>query len=231
MNRYVCCYILILLWSCAEKRPAPKQIITQPKSHQTLRQELVAVTHLQAYGDFDGDGRKDTVRSHLKLPDALHELDSVPKFDDTVNEDALVSYYGNVEAYILLSGHPKDTLFIGTGSGPFCLFTIGDTAIVYCEQVPDFSLLNHFEIQYYRKGAWQQLANVKIRESAFYTTHTTKSGQPFTDIPDYLEKHDGQWVYRDICSRDSSDAWYPLKQLLYPPKRALNHARHSTILP
>ncbi|OMP76502.1 hypothetical protein [[Flexibacter] sp. ATCC 35208] len=205
MTRYL--IFLFLIWGCTQKKQIPKY--EQPQTKPTAV-KYIKVNSLQTIGDFDGDGRKDTVRSHLLNNTTQHEQDSVPAFDDTVDYDSLVHYYNDITAFLLLSSHPKDTLFIGLGSGPYCLFSIDSTAIVYCEDVPDYSNLNHFEIRNYRYGKWQQLGHVRIRESAFFTNSGTIP-KPFTDIPGYLEKHNGKWVYRDLWSADTSDAWFPLK--------------------
>lgn len=152
-------------------------------------------------GDFDGDGKRDTIFEHnfskLKKEEIEYALDPAKnKWED------IIKWFSKQDSdvYLAFSKINQDKLHLGTAQGLYCLLNIGDTnfdgkdEIAFVVDNLDFSNLNSCKIYSLCKGKWVELKQFNIDESAFNFTSTKiiSSG-----IKNYLEKKDNKWFYKD----------------------------------
>jgi len=154
-------------------------------------------------GDFDGDGKIDTLfQYNFSL---LHnaEIDSV--LNPYINDwDTTLDWFFKQEpnVYLAFNKKGKDTLTIGEARGLYCLLNIGDInsdgkdEIALTVNYLDFTNLNRCKIYSYCNNKWTILKVFNIHESAF--EYTVDSIPIFSDIRGYLEKQKGRWVYMDF---------------------------------
>ena len=105
------------------------------------------------------------------------------------------------DAYLVLNKRNCDTLHLGTGSGLYCLINIGDNnhdgkdEIAFVVDNCDFSSLNSCNIYTICRNKWTELKSFGVNEFAF--DYTTNEEPVFNEIPGFLEKHNGQWMFKD----------------------------------
>jgi hypothetical protein len=170
-------------------------------------------------GDFNGDGRQDTLVWHLFSGKTGQEIDSIP--DPFVNEwyDEITTWYmyHQPDGYLAPSQAGIDTLPTA-GTGLCLLQNIGDTnhdrkdelAIAFDYQ--DYSAVNGCDIMQYCASGWQSLLHFQINENGFpYTPDTQLLAHT---IQGFLEKHNGRWMYRDY--NDWMNAETPRDTLFRP---------------
>ena len=216
MRQLLPCMLLLLAACHGGQQHLPARKDSIPSFKMTYKKvKLLSIT-----GDFDGDGRKDTIREHLISITDKRELDSMPDpFGKGMEYDSMVSfvYHKDVSVVLTVSGHPHDSIYIGTGFGAYCLINLGDNnhdgkdELAYSTDYADYSHLNSCDIFSYCKGKWEMLFYFDIHESAFDYTNGVTENTIFHDIPDYLVKQKGKWMYRDNSSLDSTDIWMPLQ--------------------
>ncbi len=163
---------------------------------------LRKLTKLYAIGDFDGDGKKDTVYQHNFSK--LHHTEIDSSADPFQNELDIVSkwfYDQQSDVFLTINKRHQDTLHLGTAQGLYCLLNVGDNnldgkdEIAFVTDYCDFSQLNSCGVYSLCGGKWKQLFNFQIHEDAF--SFTSDSMPTFTNIRGYLEKKDGKWFYLD----------------------------------
>ncbi len=136
------------------------------------------------------------------------EIDSAP---DPFKEDwdkTVVSWYNVQEAdvYLTMAGI-HDTLTLGSGQGLYCLLNIGDNntdgkdEIAFVVDYCDNSRVNDCRIYSLCNGKWTMLLEFGVHEDAFNFTSDTIPY--FSEIPDFLVKQNGAWVYKDY----RQDGW------------------------
>lgn len=155
-------------------------------------------------GDFDGDGKKDTIFEHNFSKLKKEEIETAP---DPVKNDweEVIKWFHKQDSdlYLSFKNSNKDTLHLGKALGLYCLLNIGDNnfdgkdEIAFVVDHLDFSNLNSCKIYSLCKGRWIELKQFNIDESAFDFTSTTLSG-----IKNYLEKKDHKWFYKDNLQKD-----------------------------
>jgi hypothetical protein len=155
-------------------------------------------------GDFDGDGKKDTIFEHNFSKLKKEEIETAP---DPVKNDweEVIKWFHKQDSdlYLSFKNSNKDTLHLGKALGLYCLLNIGDNnfdgkdEIAFVVDHLDFSNLNSCKIYSLCKGKWTELKQFNIDEIAFDFTSTTSSG-----IKNYLEKKDNKWFYKDNLQKD-----------------------------
>jgi outer membrane lipoprotein-sorting protein len=157
---------------------------------------------LSVVGDFDGDGKQDSVFQHTYSRQAQSEIDYSP--DPLQNEwDTVAQWFYDQKADVYLTLHQNnpDTLHLGTAQGLYCLFTIGDTNADGKDEIAlvvdqlDFSRVNSCLIYSLCKGKWTLLKQFGVYEGAF--DFTSDQSPVFNTIKGFLEKQDDHWVYKD----------------------------------
>lgn len=151
-------------------------------------------------GDFDGDGLPDTLIQQLRLETDGSSVDSVP---DVCQEDydSTVKYYlgKNTMSTVVLSSKDVDTIQLDDAMGTYCLINLGDNnkdgkdEIALVPDLLDYSNLNTCHIYSLCGRHWITLKTLDTNEDAFTFTQDTI----FNSIPEYLEKRNGTWMYRD----------------------------------
>jgi len=160
-------------------------------------------------GDFDGDGNQDTLSQHnfsgltnsemeFSPDPSLYEMDTVIKW----------FYEQKADVYLTLNINNQDTLHVGTAQGLYCLINIGDNnsdnqdEIALVVHYLDNSRVNSCQIYALCNGKWVLLKQFGVHEDAF--DFTSAKAPIFSEIVNYLEKHNGKWVYQDY-SEDGYD--------------------------
>ena len=124
-------------------------------------------------GDFDADGKKDTLYEHFY---SMRDKKETNKYFSGI-EDVWV-LYDSVDARdcrsFFLSNHKKlDTVPIGGVFGPLWLKNEGDLdkdggdEISFVESLPQQSSINHCIILSFKKGKWQEIYRFEVREWQF----------------------------------------------------------------
>jgi hypothetical protein len=160
-------------------------------------------------GDFDGSGKEDTIFQHNFSKLAKTEIEY--SADPVQNEwDTVINWFYNQQAdvYLTINKNGQDTLNLGFAQGLYCLINIGDNnddgkdEIALVVDYLDFSRVNSCKIYSLCNNKWTLLKQFGIHEDAF--NFTAEEAPTFTDIENFLEKHNGSWVYKDY-SRDDYD--------------------------
>ncbi len=192
----------ILLISCngqpqkqVEQTSTPKAITDDVKLHP--------LDKLFTVGDFDGDGKKDTLFQHNYSGLTKSEIEYAA--DPFQNEwDTVVEWFYRQEAhvYLTLNKNNTDTLSLSTAQGLYCLLNIGDNnadgkdEIALVVDYLDYSRVNSCKIYSLCKNKWTLLKQFGVHEGAFdFTAGDTIP--VFTNIKEHLEKQKGRWVYKD----------------------------------
>ncbi|NML36348.1 hypothetical protein HHL17_03975 [Chitinophaga sp. G-6-1-13] len=171
-----------------------------------VRFEAPLVTHFKEAkqvsltGDFDGDGKADTLIQQLRLMGDGSPVDSVPD-PEREEYDSIVKYYFDKEIAltIALSSKSGDTILLSSAMGTYCLINLGDNnadgkdEVALVPDLPDYSNLNTCHIYTLCGKHWTELNSFGINEGGFTFTSDTV----FKTIPGYLEKRAGKWMYQD----------------------------------
>lgn len=200
--------VLSLSFSCSKE---DKNLKTKFYDDTTVLKSTVEKYHfhkldkLFCVGDFDGDGKKDTLFEHNFSKLKKEEIEIAP---DPMKNDwkEIIKWFSKQDSdlYISFNSSNKDTLKLGKAQGLYCLLNIGDInfdskdEIAFVVDYLDFSNLNSCKIYSLCKGKWTELKEFNIDESTFDFTSTTSSG-----IKNYLEKKDNKWFYKDNLQKDT----------------------------
>jgi hypothetical protein len=197
-------YILTLtlgLLSCNGKTEKTVEYSSVRRTTES-KVKLHKLKKLFVVGDFDGDGRKDTIFQHNYSRLTRTEIDN--SADPFQNEwDTVVKWFYDQDAdlYLTINKYNQDTLHVGTAQGLYCLLNIGDNnadgkdEIAFVIDNLDFSKINSCKIYSFCKDKWTRLKQFGVHESSFEST--SDKAPTFDNIKDYLEKKNGKWVYRD----------------------------------
>lgn len=202
--RYVV-YILVLtlgLFGCKEQpeKTAGNSSVVPANAGDGVK--LHTLKKLFARGDFDGDGREDTVYQHNYSRRTKTEIDNSP--DPFQNEwDTVVKWFFDHESDVYLTIHKngQDTLRLGPAQGLYCLINIGDINADGKDEIAlvidylDFSNVNSCKIYSVCNNKWTLLKQFGVHEDAF--NFTADKAPNFDSIKGYLEKQNDTWVYSD----------------------------------
>jgi hypothetical protein len=164
--------------------------------------KLRALKKLFVTGDFDGDGRGDTIFQHTFSRMTRTEIDN--SADPSQNEwDVVVKWFFDRDAdvYLTLHKNDHDTLRLGPAQGLYCLINIGDINADGKDEIAlvidhlDFSSVNSCLIYSLCNNKWTLLKQFDVHEDAF--NFTSEEVPSFDRIKNYLEKQNGKWVYND----------------------------------
>jgi len=171
--------------------------------------KLHKLEKLFVLGDFDGDGKKDTIFQHnfSRLTKTEIEYSADPFQNDW---DTVVKWFYDQDAnlYLTTNKSNQDILNLGTAQGLYCLINIGDNNADGKDEIAlvidylDFSRVNSCKIYTFCKDKWTLLKQFGVHEGSF--DFTSDKAPIFDNIKDFLEKRNGKWVYRDY-SQDGYD--------------------------
>jgi hypothetical protein len=192
--------------SCKGKTAVLADISTiTSKSSDTTK--LHKLKKLFVVGDFNGDGKQDTVFQHNYSKLKNLEIENSP--DPLQNDwDTIVQWFYDVEANVFLTINitKQDTLHLGTAQGLYCLINIGDNnadgkdEIAFVIDYLDFSRVNSCKIYSLCNSKWTLLKKFQVHENSF--DFTTDKPPVFDHIKGFLEKRNGKWVYKDFSQDD-----------------------------
>ncbi|MBK6962501.1 MAG: hypothetical protein IPH20_00860 [Bacteroidales bacterium] len=193
-------YLLLLFifgFTCPDKE------ISEAEIKETMRDGGTTYIHidkLSVTGDFDGDGKTDTLVQNNISKITGQSIDSIPYFNDW---DSLVQFIDSIGSDVVLTmlNGKSEPLHLGSAFGLYCLINIGDNnkdkkdevalVVDYC----DFSSCNICFIYTLCENKWVTLKSFGIHESAFdYEGETQLNG---TEIEGFLEFREKQWMYID----------------------------------
>lgn len=203
---------IIVLSSCSSNESS-KQLGSANKMDSTSQSlnaaganpiYLHALSKLYTVGDFDGDGKTDTLFQHNYSLLRHTEIDSAA--DPFKNEwDTVVNWFyrQDPQIYICFNKINTDTLKLGAGQGLYCLLNIGDNnkdgkdEIAFVVDYLDYSRVNSCKIFSLCENKWLQLKQIGIHEDAFNFNSEVNPNPVFPEINEYLEKRKGKWMYKD----------------------------------
>ena len=188
-------YILILtlvLLSCNNQTEKAVDNSAMPKTTDD-KIKLHKLKKLFVTGDFDGDGKLDTIYQHNFSRMTKTEIEY--SADPIQNEwDTVVKWFYDQDAnlYLTINKNNQDTLNLGTAQGLYCLINIGDNNADGKDEIAlvidylDFSRVNSCKIYSLCKDKWTPLRQFGIHEGSF--DFTTDKELIFDNIKDFLEK-------------------------------------------
>ncbi|MFD1602889.1 hypothetical protein ACFSJW_24675 [Flavobacterium artemisiae] len=196
--------LLLLFFSCAknDKKTHSNNKHTASVLKNTEIETFHKLRKLFCVGDFDGDGKRDTIFQYNFSKLKKEEIINAP--DPAKNEwENVIKWFMDQDSDVYLAFNKKklDTLHLGTAQGLYCLINIGDNNLDGRDEIAlvvdnlDFSNLNSCKIYSICKGKWLELKQFNINESAFDIVEDAQT--TFSNIPDYLEKKDDKWYYTD----------------------------------
>lgn len=177
----------------------------EPKQQRSLK--MHQLRKLAVTGDFDGDGKTDTLKERLICQQTNQEIDWAP---DPFQEDwdTVAAWFHTRQATLYLTANTIkcDSLQLGVAQGLYCLINIGDNnrdgrdEIALVVDKLDDSRVNHCRIYSLCDRAWRLLKSFSVHEDAF---NFYDNREPvFTEIKDFLERRNGRWVYHDYAQID-----------------------------
>ena len=143
--------------------------------------KLHKLEKLFVVGDFDGDGKQDTIFQHNYSRLTKTEIEySADPFQNEWN--TVVKWFNGQDAdlYLTINKSNKDTLRLGTAQGLYCLINVGDNnadgkeEIAFVIDYLDFSRVNSCKIYSLCNNKWTLLKQFGVHEGSFdFTTDKT----------------------------------------------------------
>lgn len=196
-------FVIIFCVSCApidnKNRKNTIETSIENKNNSLKETTYFHLNKLSIIGDFDGDGKKDTLYQNTVNQINQSSIDS---FADN-QWDSIENYFYKINADVILTiaNRHFDTLHLGAGGGLYCLINMGDNnkdnkdeiALV----VDDYSFTNISSCYIYTLCGhkWIALKSFKIHESAF--DYRGDSAIIFKQINGFLEQRKNKWFYID----------------------------------
>ncbi len=200
-------YILtLILISCNSQPEKSVDTSTKPKTTDD-KIKLHKLKKLFVTGDFDGDGKQDTIHQHNFSRLTKTEIEySADPFQNEWDSVAKWFYDQEANVYLTINKTDQDTLNLGTAQGLYCLLNIGDNnadgkdEIAFVIDYLDISRVNSCKIYSLCKNKWTLLKQFGVHEGSF--DFTTDKAPIFDSIEGYLEKQNSKWVYKDYLEDD-----------------------------
>ena len=153
-------------------------------------------------GDFDGDKKIDTITQHIGSKYKKGDFDSI--VDPSKNHwDVVTNWHFNrvTDLYLTLNNSEFENLHLGSSQGLYCLINIGDNNSDKKDEIAlvvdrlDVSNLNSCKIFSICNGEWKLLKEFGVNEDSF--NYTDKKQKVFSEIKNYLEYKNNNWLYKD----------------------------------
>ena len=211
---------VIILFSCSKNnvKSLAKASIAINTNEKTI---LCPVKKLFILGDFNGDKKMDTLFQHCVSDVRKYEINNAA--DPFQNDwDQVINWFykKNASIYLTTNNSQQDTIRIKNAQGLYCLINIGDNnkdgkdEIAFVVDYLDFSSVNSCKIYTLCNHQWTNIKQFGIHEGSFM--YESDEAPIFKEIKDYLEKKNGEWVYKDYSineyeSADEVGKMLPLK--------------------
>jgi len=197
--------LLIVLFSCNQNS---RKNVSKTAVSDTLKTAIKfnKLEKLFVIGDFDGNGKQDTIFQHNYSKQTKTEIEKSP--DPFENDWDIVEkwfYSQKSDLYLTINKPNPDTLHLGTAQGLYCLINIGDTngdrkdEIALVIDKLDMSRVNSCEIYSLCNEKWTLLKQFGIHEDSFDFSANKKP--IFNVVKGYLEKQNGKWLYKDYLQQ------------------------------
>lgn len=195
-----------LLLSCCTgtiEKSAHNSIKSPINDEETTEEiKLHKLIKLFVVGDFEGDGKLDTLFQHNYSKRTRTEIEFSADPIQHEWETVIKWFYAKeADVHLTLNNRNQDTLRLGTAQGLYCLINVGDINNDGREEIAlvvdylDFSSLNSCEIYTFCSSKWTLLKEFSIHEDAF--TLSSGKASRLDNIKGYLEKRHGKWVHKD----------------------------------
>ena len=121
-------------------------------------------------GDFNGDGRRDTLHEHFFSRLLNQETNKYYSGNEDIYDLANIAAAKDVISFMACSNCGVDTFPTGLVTGPLFIKNEGDLdgdgadEIGYVPSLPQMSYLNHYNICSYRSGQWKELYSFSMWE-------------------------------------------------------------------
>ncbi|MGV7105107.1 hypothetical protein [Flavobacterium sp. U410] len=200
MRQRIIYLAMLLCFGCSFIEKQEKQTNSENLFNRIKTQDsLVYLKRLSLIGDFDGDGRTDTISQNLINKKSKLQIDYFP----SSQWDSIENYFDKIEAEVILTvkNHKCDTLRFSSGGGLYCLINLGDNnndkkdeiaLVVDYYSFTNISLCNIYTLC---NTKWIQLKSFKIHENAF--DYKEKNIPEFKQIKGFLEYRNNNWFYID----------------------------------
>lgn len=215
------CIIALFLSACSgltqEKKKEDNRQLEKDTicSFQNRYVPMKKANSLMVCGDFDGNGRMDTLKQFMYSGKSKSVLDSVadPMYNDW---DTVVNwFYCNYVDVLLVLDKRRNTLQLGIAQGLNTLINTGDLnhdgkdEIALVVDWCDYSNLNSCKIYTLCDESWVELKQFQIHESAF---EEDPEMEPAVGIKDWLINKKGKWYYVDYL-KSINDGTVDMKEL------------------
>jgi hypothetical protein len=196
----------LALLSCnSQLDNTPENLTIEETSKKSIK--LHKLNKLLTIGDFNGDGKQDTIFQHHVSGLTNSEIEYAP--DPFENDwDTVVKWFYEQKSKVNLTfGSSKQNILdLGTAHGLYCLINIGDNNYDQKDEIAlvvdclDYSRVNSCTIYTLCKNHLKLLKQFQIHEDAF--NFNSKKAPVFYEIKEFLERRDGIWIYKDYAQID-----------------------------
>lgn len=220
MNRMIFAMTVVILCSCMNKGNGKISGKTRSKyvPSVTANDSIVYLKKLSITGDFDGDGKTDTIHQDVVNRKTHKPIDSFP----SAEWDSIQNYFGRIDAEVILTTSDKksDTLHLASGGGLYCLINLGDVNHDHKDEIAlvlnnySFTNISTCEIYTLCGRHWQKVKSFRIHQDAF--DYEDDNVPNFSQIKGYLEYRKSRWYYIDYekwfnAETDKDTVLQPLK--------------------
>lgn len=154
---------------------------------------------LSVTGDFDGDGKIDTLCQNTINELTKQPIDSFP--DSQWNSIENYFWLMKADVQLFMNNKPSDTLHLGAGGSLYCLINIGDNnndnkdEIAVVVDYYDFTNISTCGIYSLCGNKWKEIKSFKVHENTF--VYEVDSINDCKQINGYLEYRKNKWYYID----------------------------------
>lgn len=183
--------------------------------------KLHKLDKLFVIGDFDGNGKQDTIFQHNYSRLTKSEIEySADPFQNEWDTVVKWFYEQDADLFLTMNSSNKDTLHLGTAQGLYCLINIGDNNADSKDEIAlvvdylDISRINSCKIYTLCNDKWTLLKHFGVQEDSF--DYTSENTPIFDSIKGYLENRNGRWFYKDYSkiSLDTEEDAGKMKKLI-----------------
>lgn len=203
-------FLMFMLVSCADKinKPTEKQFEEKISVSKT-NLAMSKLSKLYVVGNFDGEGKIDTLFQHTFSKKTNAEIILAPNpFKNDWEEVEKWFYNQDAEVTLSFNVTKKEVLHLGIAQGLYCLINVGDInrdgkdEVAFVVDFLDQSRVNNCKIYSYCYNKWELVKQFGVLEDAFDFDSKVNKSPIFNEIKEYLEKKNGIWLYKDYNEKE-----------------------------